>query len=53
MEKIIIFLYVLYDINLQFWPNEGDIQPILTPRNSMIFTKFHNDWVNIVDFLLN
>ena len=32
-------------------PNQADIQAILPTHELIIFTKFHNDWVKIVDFL--
>ena len=41
----------------QFLPNQSDIQVILYISTyelelMVIFTKFHNDWINIVDYLL-
>ena len=37
--------------NSQFLPNQDDIQVILPNHELIISTKFHNDWVKIVDFL--
>ena len=36
--------------NSQFLPNQADIQAILSIDELVIFTKFHKDWVKIVDF---
>ena len=36
--------------NPQFLPNQADIQAILPTYELVIFTKFHKDWVKIVDF---
>ena len=36
--------------NLQFLPNQADILAILPTHELIIFTKFQNDWVKIVDF---
>ena len=38
--------------NPQFVSNQADIQAILPTYELFIFTKFHNDWVKIVDFLI-
>ena len=38
--------------NLQFSPNQGDIQVILPAHELVIFTNFHNNWIKNVDFLL-
>ena len=38
--------------NPQFSPNQADIQAILPTHELVIFTKFHNNWIEIVDFLL-
>ena len=35
---------------LQFLSNQADIQGILPTHELIIFTKFYNDWVKIVDF---
>ena len=45
-----IFLHSIIK-NSQFLPNQADIQAILPTHELIIFTKFHNDWVKIVDFL--
>ena len=38
--------------NPQFLPNQADIQEILpTHKFKIIFTKSHDYWVKIVDFL--
>ena len=37
--------------NPQFLPNQADIQAILPTHELVIFTKFHNNWNEIVDFL--
>ena len=34
---------------LQFLPNQADIQAILLTHEFMIFTKFHNNWAEIMD----
>ena len=36
--------------NLQFLPNQADIQAISSTHELVIFTKFHKDYVKIVDF---
>ena len=36
--------------NPQFLPNQADIKAILSTHELVIFTKFHKDWVKIVDF---
>ena len=36
--------------NPQFLPNQGYIKAILSTHELIIFTKFHEDWVKIVDF---
>ena len=36
--------------NPQFLPNQADIQAILSTHELVIFTKFHNNWMKIVDF---
>ena len=33
--------------------NQADIQAILPTHELVIFTKFHNDWMKIVDFFIN
>ena len=38
--------------NPQFCPNQADIKAILAIHELVILTNFHNDWINIVDFLL-
>ena len=35
--------------NPQILPNQADIKAILPTHGLLIFTKFHNDWVKIVD----
>ena len=36
--------------NSQFLSNQANIQAILPTRELVIFTKFHNDWIEIMDF---
>ena len=36
--------------NLQFLYNQANIQAILSTFELVIFTKFHKDWIKIVDF---
>ena len=36
--------------NSKFLPNLADIQAILPTKELVIFTRFHNDWMKIVDF---
>ena len=36
----------------QFLSNQADIQAILPNHDLVIFTKFRNDWIEIMDFLL-
>ena len=36
--------------NVQFLPNHADIQAILPIHELVILTKFHNNWIEIVDF---
>ena len=36
--------------NLQFLPNQADIQAILPTHELVILTEFHNNWIKIVDF---
>ena len=38
--------------NLQFLSNQADIQATLPTHELIILTKFHNDWQEIVDFLV-
>ena len=38
------------DKNTQFLPNQADIQAILPTYELVIFTKFHDNWTEIVDF---
>ena len=33
--------------NPQFFPNQADIQEILSTHELVIFTKFHNSWIEI------
>ena len=37
--------------NPQFLPNPSDTQAILPAHELVIFTKFHENWIEIVDFL--
>ena len=39
----------IYKKNSQFCPNLADSQAILPTHQLVIFTKFHNDWVKIVE----
>ena len=34
--------------NLQFLPNQADIMAILPTHELVIFTKFHDNWIEIV-----
>ena len=36
--------------NPQFLHNQADIQAILPTHELVIFTKFHNNWIEIEDF---
>ena len=36
---------------IQFLPNHADIQAILPTHELVILTKFHNNWIKIVDFI--
>ena len=45
------FLYTLYFKNPRFLPNQAGTQAILSTHELIIFTKFHIDWVKIVDFV--
>ena len=38
--------------NPQFLSNQADIQATLPTHELIILTKFHNDWQEIVDFLV-
>ena len=38
--------------NLQSLCNQADIQAILPTHELVILTKFHKDWLKIVDFLV-
>ena len=38
--------------NSQFLSNQADIQATLPTHELIILTKFHNDWQEIVDFLV-
>ena len=40
----------LINKNLQFLPNQANIQAILPTHELVIWTKFHNNWIKIVDF---
>ena len=42
---------ILLTKNLQFHTNLADILAILSTHEVIIFTKFHEDWTKIVDFL--
>ena len=36
--------------NPQFLPNQADIQAIVPTHELVIFNKFDNNWIEIVDF---
>ena len=36
--------------NPRFLPNQANIQAILFTHELVIFTKFHKDWIKIVNF---
>ena len=38
--------------NPQFWSNQADIGETQSTLKMNIFTKFHKDWIRIVDLLL-
>ena len=50
MKKWLLAKKVANNKNLQFIPNQADIQAILPTHELVIFTKFHNNWMKIVDF---
>ena len=51
--QIKILAQKLANKKTQFLPNQADIQAILPTHELVIFTKFHNNWMEIVDFNFN
>ena len=49
LEWLKIWLLVKYQ---QFLSNQADIQATLPTHELIILTKFHNNWQEIVDFLV-
>ena len=49
MKKWLLAKKVANNKNLQFIPNQADIQAILPTHELVILTKFHKNWIKIVD----
>ena len=49
-EKMRLAQKLANNKNPQFLPNHADIKAILPTHELVIFTKFHKDWVKIMDF---
>ena len=52
MQKKLLAKKLAYNKNPQFIPNNAEIQEIVPTHELVILTKFHNNWIKIVDFLL-
>ena len=50
MQKRLLAEYLANNKNVQFLPNYADIQAIFPIHELVILTKFHNNWIEIVDF---